>query len=260
MLLLRIFLHLLNVKSVRIGSEKNKRFIIVGEKEEAERVSGLLDKTFVHPAFVGLVSFKNHKNNANGFIGYLEQIREIITIHKINEVIFCAKDIPAQVIIDKMSELKDQQVDYKIAPPESLSIIGSNSINTSGDLYVIDINTITKMANRRNKRLLDIMVSFILLIFYPIDLFFVRRPFHLFVNLVEVLFSGKSLVGYTMHSEPDDQRLPQIRKGILTPLDAFNDKNISPEASIRLNIMYARDYKIRNDLKIIIKGFRQLGG
>ena len=58
MLLLRITLHLLNVKSARIGSEKNKRFIIIGEKEEAERVSGLLDKTFVHPAFVGLVSYQ----------------------------------------------------------------------------------------------------------------------------------------------------------------------------------------------------------
>jgi hypothetical protein len=259
MLLLRVSLHLLNVKSARIGSEKNKRFIIVGEKEEAERVSGLLDKTFVHPAFVGLVSYKNNKNNANGFLGYLEQIREIITIHKINEVIFCAKDVPAQVIIDKMSELKDQQVDYKIAPPESLSIIGSNSINTSGDLYVIDINAITKMSNRRNKRLLDIVVSFTLLVFYPIDLFFVKNPLRLFVNLLSVIYSRKSLVGYSTHTEPDEQHLPEIRKGILTPIDAFKDKEISPEDGVRLNIMYARDYKLTNDLRIIIKGFRELG-
>ncbi len=259
MLLLRVLLHLLNVKTVRIGSEKNKRFIIVGEKEEAERVSRLLDKTFVHPAFVGLVSYRNHENNTNGFLGHLEQIREIITIHKINEVIFCAKDIPAQVIIDKMSELKDQQVDYKIAPPESLSIIGSNSINTSGDLYVIDINAITKMSNRRNKRLLDIIVSFVLLIFYPVDLFLVRNPLQLFVNLLSVLFSRKSLVGYTTYHDPDGQRLPEIRKGILTPIDAFRDKEIPPEVCFRLNIMYARDYKLINDLKIIIKGFRELG-
>ncbi len=259
MLLLRITLHLLNVKSCRIGSEKNKRFIIIGEKEEAERVSGLLDKTLVHPAFVGLVSYKNHKNIANGFLGYLGQIREIITIHKINEVIFCAKDVPAQVIIDKMSELKDQQVDYKIAPPESLSIIGSNSINTSGDLYVIDINAITKMSNRRNKRLFDIIVSFVLLVLYPIDLFFVRNPLQLLVNLLSVLFSRKSFVGYTTYKDPEDHRLPVIRKGILTPIDAFKDTSISPEACVRLNIMYARDYKLTNDLKIITKGFRELG-
>jgi lipopolysaccharide/colanic/teichoic acid biosynthesis glycosyltransferase len=205
------------------------------------------------------VSYQQYKDLSNGFIGHLGQIQDIITIHRIDEVIFCAKDVPAQVIIDKMSELKDQQVDYKIAPPESLSIIGSNSINTSGDLYVIDINAITKMSNRRNKRLLDIIVSTILLILYPIDLFFVRHPFRLLINLLSVLISRKSLVGYSTHSEPDDQHLPEIRKGILTPIDAFEDKDISPEASVRLNIMYARDYKITNDLKIIVKGFRELG-
>jgi lipopolysaccharide/colanic/teichoic acid biosynthesis glycosyltransferase len=124
---------------------------------------------------------------------------------------------------------------------------------------VIDINAITKMSNRRNKRLLDIIVSLTLLVFYPIDLFFVRKPLRLLINLLSVLFSRKSLVGYTTHSEPDDQRLPEIRKGILTPIDAFIDKDISPEDIIRLNIMYARDYKLRNDLKIIIKGFRELG-
>jgi O-antigen biosynthesis protein len=257
--LLRVILYMLNVKSVKIGSEKNKRFIIIGEKEEAERVSGLLEKTFIRPAFVGLVSYHHHKKSINGFLGSLDQIREIITIHKINEVIFCAKDVPAQVIIDKMSELKDQQVDYKIAPPESLSIIGSNSINTSGDLYVIDINAITKMANRRNKRFFDIAVSFILLILYPIDLFFVRKPVGLLKNLFSVLIASKSLVGYTIQGIPDGHHLPEIRKGVLTPVDAFKNKNISAEAAERLNIMYARDYKLTNDLIIIFKGFRNLG-
>ncbi|MCX6243140.1 MAG: glycosyltransferase [Bacteroidetes bacterium] len=257
--LLRVILHLLNVKSARIGSEKNKRFVIIGEMEEAERVSGLLEKTIIRPAFVGLVSYHHHKNVTNGFIGSLDQINEIITIHKINEVIFCAKDVPAQVIIDKMSELQDQQVDYKIAPPESLSIIGSNSINTSGDLYVIDINAITKMANRRNKRLLDILISFSLLVLYPVALFLVKNPFGMLKNLISVLFARRSLVGYAPHKTTEDHRLPEIRKGILTPIDAFKDKNINTEASERLNIMYARDYKLTNDLIIISKGFRNLG-
>jgi len=256
--LLRIILHMLNVQSIRIGSEKYKRFIIIGEMDEAERVSGLLERTIIRPAFVGLVSY-HHKKNANGFIGSLDQIREIITIHKIDEVIFCAKDIPAQVIIDKMSELKDQQVDFKIAPPESLSIIGSNSINTSGDLYVIDINAITKIANRRNKRLLDIAVSLFLLILYPIDLFFVKRPAGLLLNLFFVLISSKSLVGYTTQTKPGEHHLPEIRKGVLTPVDAFNNKNITAESAERLNIIYARDYKLTNDLTIIFKGFRELG-
>ena len=123
MMFTRLILHVLNLNQFRINEDKNKRFIIIGEKQEAERVSELLKKTIVNPSFIGLVSFQHHRVNANGFIGHIGQIKEIIWIHNINEVIFCAKDIPAQMIMDQMSELKDLQVDYKIAPPESLSII-----------------------------------------------------------------------------------------------------------------------------------------
>jgi GT2 family glycosyltransferase len=256
---IRLLLHVMNLKNYRIGSNRNKRFVIVGEQKEAERVLNLLMMTVSNPAFTGLVSYHPHKSNSNGYIGNLDQIKEIITIHKIDEIIFCAKDIPAQVIIDHMSDLQDLQVDYKIAPPESLSIIGSNSINTSGELYVIDINAITKISNRRNKRLLDILVAVFLLVFFPLMLFLVKNPLGLLENIFAVLVGAKSWVGYSHLSESDSHRLPHIRKGVLNPGDAFRKKGIPPEAGSRLNLLYARDYRFISDLTIIFKGFRFLG-
>ena len=255
----RILLHILGINGYKINSERNKRFIIVGEKEESERVSDLLQNTVLSPGFIGLVSYHPHRHNTNGFIGHLGQIREIINIHRIDEVIFCAKDIPAQVIMDKMSELQDKLVDFKIAPPESLSIIGSNSINTSGDLYVIDINAITKISNRRNKRLLDLAVSTGLLVFFPLVLFVVRNPVGLLRNIFSVLFGFKSWVGYSELTDSEKQRLPDIRKGVLNPFDAFRREPVPGEAVSRLNLMYARDYQFTNDLNIIFKGLRELG-
>jgi len=259
MLMERVLLHYFNINGYKLNSEKNKRFVIIGEKEESERVSELLQQTGMNPAFTGLVSYHHHRSNSNGFIGHLGQIKEIIIIHKINEVIFCAKDVPAQVIIDKMSELKNEQVDYKIAPPESLSIIGSNSINTSGDLYVIDINAIVKRSNRRNKRMLDFLVSLTLLALYPIAMFLVRNPIGLLRNIFSVLLTFKSWIGFTPHIEVEASRLPEIKHGVLNPLDAFQNKNVPEETTARLDLLYARDYKLTNDLNIIIKGFRNLG-
>jgi GT2 family glycosyltransferase len=256
---LRLLLHIVGLSGYKINSEKNKRFIIAGEKDEAERVSDLLQKTGLSPGFIGLVSYHHHRHNTNGFIGHLGQIREIINILRIDEVIFCAKDIPAQVIMDKMSELQDKLVDFKIAPPESLSIIGSNSINTSGDLYVIDINAITKISNRRNKRLLDLVVSSGLLVLFPLVLFLVKNPIGLFRNLFFVFFGLKSWVGYSELTDTERQRLPAIRKGVLNPFDAFRKEPVPGEAVSRLNLMYARDYQFTNDLNIILKGFRELG-
>lgn len=256
---LRFLLHLFEVNGFRLNAEKNKRFIIVGEKEEVERVSELLQRTGMTPAFIGMVSYRQHRNNTNGFIGHLGQIKEIITIYKIDEVIFCAKDVPAQVIIDKMSDLNNEQVDYKIAPPESLSIIGSNSINTSGDLYVIDINTIIKKSNRRNKRLLDLIVAAALLLLYPFLLFIVKRPLGLLKNIAFVFLAFRSWVGYIAHPDPESQRLPAIKPGVLNPQDAFREKTIDDETILRLNLLYARDYSLANDINIILKGLRNLG-
>jgi hypothetical protein len=246
-------------KGFRIGIVKDKRFIIVGEKEETERVSSLLQRTISKPAFIGLVTYHPHKENSNGFMGHIGQLNDIIKIHKIDEVIFCAKDVPSQVIIDKMSELKDEEVDYKIAPPESLSIIGSNSINTSGDLYVIDINAITKISNRRNKRLLDVLVCCTVGILFPFVLFIVKKPLGLIRNIVLILLGFKSWVGYSLLMTDDSHHLPAIRRGVLNPADAFRNKEFRDDAMAHLNMMYARDYKLTNDLNIIIKGFRNLG-
>jgi GT2 family glycosyltransferase len=256
---LRFALHWLKIESFHLNSNKNKRFVIIGEKEEAERVSNLLQETGMNPSFVGLVSFLEHKSNGNGFLGHLGQIKEIITIHKINELIFCARDIPAQVIIDQMSELKNEQVDYKIAPPESLSIIGSNSINTSGDLYIIDMNAIVKKENRRNKRMLDIAVSLMLFILFPVAMLIVQQPKGLFKNIFKVLFAVNSWVGFSSHRTPEPHKLPEIKKGVLAPQDSFPDGRLTAEAAARLDLLYARDYRPGNDLIIIIKGFKNLG-
>ena len=259
MLAERLFLHFSRMHGFQLNTNKNKKFVIIGEIDESERVADLLQKTGMNPAFVGLVSYLPHKGNANGFIGNLEQIKEIIIIHKIDEVIFCAKDVPAQVIIDKMSELKDAQVDYKIAPPESLSIIGSNSINTSGDLYVVDINAITKKSNLRNKRFFDLIAGLVILVLYPLFIFLVRKPVGLARNIVLVLFALKSWVGYTPVSGSHVQHVPLIKKGVLSPIDAMKSKQLSEEDRNRINILYARDYHLANDINILFKGFRNLG-
>ncbi|HNW98017.1 MAG TPA: glycosyltransferase [Bacteroidales bacterium] len=257
MYLMRFIFYLSGIKHYRFDSGENRNFIIVGDKEEAERVTNLLRQTSINPNFIGLVNIPETNNKGNGFIGNIYQIKEIIEIYKIDEVIFCAKNLSPQDIINKMSELKDLQVDYKIAPPESLYIIGSNSIDTSGDLYIININSISKASNKRNKRFLDIVVSMILLILTPVSIFIVKNILGYFRNIFGVLVAYRTWVGYYYNDEAF--KLPRIRKSILNPADAFSKGKLDNEMISRLNMMYARDFKISNDLNIIFKGFRLLG-
>ncbi len=256
---MRYLLNLMNFKNYKIGSGKNRHFVIVGDDEEAIRVAGLLQKTLINPGFIGLVSTYEKYDTTKGFIGNISQLADIIYIYKIDEAVFCSKSMPPQLIIDKMTELQSTNIDYKIAPPESMSIIGSNSINTSGELYVLNINAISRISNRRSKRLLDIATALLLLLFYPLAALFVKKPLGFFKNIFSVFFGFRSLVGFYPVKNTENHKLPAIRKGILTPVDAIKKQQVSEEISESLNILYAKDYKVVNDINIIFKGFSKLG-
>jgi O-antigen biosynthesis protein len=255
----RLLLHVSNIKNFRLGTSDNKRYLVAGEIEEAERVAELLRKTELNPSFIGLVGIKESDTRSNGFIGTFDQIRDIITIYNIDEVVFCAKDVPARDMIDLMSELGQARIEYKIAPPESLSIIGSNSINTSGDLYMIEINSIARVNNRRNKRLFDMSASLILFLLSPVAIFMVKRPLGYLRNIIMVIAGKRSWIGYSAAGNNAELRLPAVRKGILNPSDALPKRSLSRDDLTRLNILYARNYQLSNDARILMKGFRHTG-
>ncbi|MCF8369303.1 MAG: glycosyltransferase family 2 protein [Bacteroidales bacterium] len=259
MVSLRVLLHIFNFNNFKLGSNKSKRYIIVGDQDEAGRVAELLRKTVKDQAFIGLVSVQASKHKWEGFIGNFSQINDIINIYKINEVIFCARDIPAQEIIDKMAELNLSQVEFKIAPPESMAIIGSQSINTSGDIFILDLNSVSKINNRRNKRFIDLLASIAFLALSPILIFLVKNPSGFLVNIFKVLSGYKTWVGYQFTGDVEDHKLPKIRKGVLNPTDILQGTILSSETRNRLNLLYARDYKILNDINIIYKAFRNIG-
>ncbi|MBC8488673.1 MAG: hypothetical protein H8D45_21830 [Bacteroidetes bacterium] len=74
-----------------------------------------------------------------------------------------------------------------------------------------------------------------------------------------IIFATKSWVGYRFTETSENHKLPEIKKGVLNPTDVLKNKNISYDTIDRLNLLYARDYKVLNDLNIILKGFRNLG-
>ncbi|MCX6271930.1 MAG: glycosyltransferase [Bacteroidetes bacterium] len=257
---LRLLLHyVFKSRIFRIGNHSNKRFIVIGDQEEAERVASLVRNTFLNPGFIGLVSPSGSKPADDRYIGNIRQIHEIIEIYGIEEVIFCAKDIPSAKIIDLMSEQQNLPVEFKIAPPESLSIIGSKNINTAEDLFIINIDSVVKRENQRVKHFFDLIVSLSLLILSPLLIFIVSQPGGLFANIFKVIIRKRSWVGYCDDDGIGLEKLPKIKKGILSPMDVLPSKTLDRGTIHRLNLLYARDYQISTDLNIVMKGIRKTG-
>jgi hypothetical protein len=243
---------------MRMDTAGAQRIAIAGSPDECVRVKNLLAQTGITASFVGFVTPEGNSNNPS-FLGRLDQLSDIVTIYNIDEVVFCAKDISAQEIIDRMAQLGDsRKVDYKIAPPESLSIIGSNSIDTAGDLYVIDINSVSKPVNKRNKRVFDFVTALIMISVFPVLMWTQKNPFGFVANLFRVLSGNRSWIGYAP-SKDQNTHLPKIKKGILNPEAVLPMEQHTEEIRRRLNLLYAKDYKIENDFNVMRKAFRNLG-
>lgn len=255
---IRLVFTLLKFSDFSLYKPSDRRYAIIGNLNECRRVAGLIRNLTNPPGFIGLISLSPISGFEEGLIGEVDKAESLITIYGINELVFCTDDIEASRIIQLMSQLNNSNVSYKIAPKEANAIIGSQSITQAGNLYMIDIDGILKPNNRRSKRFFDIFCTFVLLLISPILILLLANKTQAYKNIFSVLFSRKSWVGYDL-SAYNNTKLPKLKTGIFYPKDAFPEQNITVEMSGRLNLMYAQNYKLKNDLHILVKSIKKLG-
>ncbi|HQW86270.1 MAG TPA: hypothetical protein PLH93_03740, partial [Flavobacteriales bacterium] len=91
----------------------------------------------------------------------------------------------------------------------------------------------------------------------PINLWFVRQRSGYVANLWQVLLGRRTWVSY--HRQPArTTKLPPLRRGVLDPVRALG---LPADALVvdRLNLMYAKDYRVWDDLRYIRRGFALMG-
>lgn len=249
----RIIFNLFTSGKTGLEKSANRRLAVIGEHEEVERVKNLLQQSGSAWSFLLPVSIENSESGID-----VSHLSDVIRVHKLDQLIFCAKDISSAQIISAMSQLVSHDLEFKIAPPESLYIIGSNSIETSGDAFMMDVNSVSMPANKRMKRAVDVVLSFLFVITLPVLIWFVKNPPGFVANIFRVLFGVRTWVGFE-RTENNRSQLPRLKTGIVSPCTALNGHELSTEQKNKFNLVYAKDYKVINDLKLISRGFRYLG-
>lgn len=250
----RVFIHFSIGGTFNLKKNKNKKFAIVGSKEEFLRVKEIVHQTHLKIESIEHVSLLDTKES--GAIGTINQLDQIAHINQIDELIFCARDTSAQNIIYWMSRIDSDTIDFKIAQPESLSLIGSNSIDTAGDLYVLDINSISKTEKIRSKRTFDLFFGSVLFMLTPIGFLVFSSMKNYMRNILSVIGGKRSIVGYDLRNESLSKELPRIKTGILYPTEGKS--NLDENQKAKLNLIYARDYSVKKDILILFKGWKNL--
>lgn len=253
-LLNRILYNKLTTGETGLKTSSVRRCAVVGKQDEIDRVRNILRSSQVEPAVLIPVSPEELEA---GFVGTIHQLDEIVRVHDLDQVIFCARDISSSGIISTMSHIEGS-IEFKIAPPESLYIIGSNSIETSGDMFMVDVNSVLLQKNRRAKRLLDFSSSLIFIILSPFMWLIISNYGQFFQNIFLVILNRATWVGYAKCDKPD-VNLPRIKPGVLHSLSYLPLNSLTVENCHKLNIVYARDYRVGRDLMLMWRARKSLG-
>ena len=251
----RFLLFLTGSKRFQFGQKTDQHIGVVAGQSEFDRIKNLIEDSGM--TFKVLIRIQP-ESEKNGNSTHADRIQEIVDVYKLDVVIFSGQDIPSQRIIGLMAGVEAPQLDFKIAPPESLYIIGSNSIEKGGELFIMDLNAVSKNANRRKKRAFDLGISLILLFSSPFTIWFIERKTTFFQNAFDVLVGTKTWVGYAI-SNLEYKKLPYLKPGVLNPLDRLHHVKTPIETARKLNTVYAREYSTRNDFYILTYGFKHLG-
>ncbi|MCH2230216.1 MAG: glycosyltransferase family 2 protein [Crocinitomicaceae bacterium] len=238
----RVFLHFAIGKQFKLWVKTKKSFAIIDDnKDEFNRIKELIRNTNDNVAKITQISSIDSCTIKNG---------------DFQEIIFSSKTSTYSEIIDYMSNNSFDQTDYKIAPKNENFLIGSNSIDTSGDLYILNLNALISKENKRKKRLFDLAFSLAILISSPILIWTFNRKKKLIKNISKILVGNLSFIGFSEDVSKQDVRLPKIKPGILFPSDIMDTENI--QIKEKLNLLYARDYSMRKDFSILIKAWKKL--
>lgn len=223
----------------------SKRFGILAQGPEFMRIKNLLEQTYPHIESIHQIAVQDSQISATININQLD---EMLEVHRLNELIFSAKDLSSMHIIEIMVATSAAQLEYKIAQPDASYLIGSNSIDTAGAYYKLHFDALDQANNKRFKRVLDICCSIVLLATSPLTCWLFKRPKQFVFNMMGVVGSKYTLVGL----QTEQQQRKFQKKSIVRPYYWHTDQQA--EANLR----YTKNYNVQTDLKSIARNYRLL--
>ena len=250
---IRISYHFFKYKHFDTSASQISQVLIVGNNEECNRVKQIL---LNYPNRFKLLGFiKPESETSKGdWLGSVKNLSLLIEIYKSNEIIFCAKDISSAEIMNIMGKTNLKGIKYKIMPEMGAHIIGSNSKNTTGEFYSVNIPpALSSKLVKKKKRYFDLVMCFVFIVFIPIMLFKPKFLMKIASSWISCLIGEYTWVSYQESSK--NEILPQIPKGVFNIGQELNSRKLDQQLISRINFNYALNYHWQNDLNCIAKVF-----
>jgi GT2 family glycosyltransferase len=243
LLIWRTALHFATYKTLDFSQRHHTKSILVGAQSKWDQVIDMLKSYNRNYQQIGFVS--DEKSTSPQWLGTTSQLKEIIKIYGINEVILSNDTISTEDTMKLMNDI-GPRVNYYTIPADSNFVIGSHSKNANG-LYFgeqIELN-LNKQEYRTQKRVFDIFIAIAVILLAPIFILFTKSRKWL-LNSGAVLLAKKTWVSYSAAS----LNLPKLKKGIYTTDYELKEENKKFQEN--LDLLYAKNYSVSKDLQILL--------
>lgn len=245
----------LGVLSSAENADEYATTLVAGNTDEYESVMKIMRASGQHQRVLGRVAVDEKDDTAAGQWKYVDQLTATIPFR---ELICCEGRLSFTEII-QFTAAGPHRFNIKIHAAGSDSVVGSHSKDSSGEALTNEAGfRIADPYYRRQKRLVDVVVSLFGLLLFPVSLFLVKNPFRFWSYCIDVLIARKTWVGYA----GANSNLPPLKPGVLgsNGVPASVKIQLPAENLSRIDYWYARDYEPAVDLQLIRKSFRRLGG
>ncbi len=233
-------------------NERRQTIVVAGEKDFVA-ITEMLKKAGMPERILGRVGTDERRTSST--LGTIANLPALIKKYPVKEIIYCENGLSFKEIIGMVKGMPEK-LRNKFHASGSNSIVGSDSKDSSGDFIAVSKKyEIGSPLQRRNKRLLDILISLFTLVAIPVIFFLQKRPITFYKNVFTVLAGKKTWIGYATTFS----KLPAIKPGVITSTALPAILNELPNESLQNNDeWYASVYSPLVDLQKIARGFKYL--
>ncbi|MGQ9664027.1 MAG: glycosyltransferase [bacterium] len=284
----RLIYRWLGPQSVKHPLSKLRRTIIVGAGKEGLRI---LKKLRARPDIpyevCGFVDFeeKNIGKEIDGteVLATIENIREVIKVQKIDDVIFSSDRLSNKQILETISNACDTGVNFRIVPHKLEYIIAKSSVDEIDSLPLLDFVSSYDPIDLMAKRLFDIIAALILMVItsplWLINCLFgahlagkkiltennILKTIYVFEGGISslknlplyfyVLKGTLSFVGAEIIDAEKNAGKPPYKLGLtgFVQIKSREKKKLTPQEKIYYNLYYLKNRSLITDLHILLK-------
>lgn len=226
---------------------------IVGTKGEYNKIAAFLKqvknkKRILERFPIDTIEENNLSISLKYFLNQLPQYLQ-------KEIIFCEGNLSFKTIIDVLP-IVPASFEVKFFARGCHTIIGSDDKDIAGEFIANEeVFQLSNPMAKRNKRLIDVIISIFYLSTFPFHFIFKKRALQFFKNCFQVLFKQKTWVGYVTN----EVWLPPLKPGVITPHGIPNgNKTTTSKSLLAVDKKYALQYNVWEDLKLITLHYSSL--